>query len=260
MAEKTIQFAFHPYRRCYVYIHFHPERETEVVYVGKGTRGRAWDDARRCPDHRRWLRDWQNLGYAPDQFVKLVKRNLTSREAETEERKLIASYRNQGALLFNKSSNKKWPARTYNNKWMPDPKFGKLGRPDWLPRNEREEREGEENALSEGEFKNTVERTEDEKTITYDFRPFEGRQQEAMAWYLGHLNFRLSANLVILPSKTVVLLVDTKFVSTRQLDGFVKKLNGAGLPIEVRCASLGSARGEAHERPPSAREVSVIKT
>lgn len=243
MTEKTIQLAFRPYPRCYVYIHFHPERETEVVYVGKGTRGRAWDDTRRCPDHRRWLRDWQNLGYAPDQFVKVVKRKLTSREAELEERKLIASYRTHGATLFNKSSNKKWPVRTYYNKWLPDPKFGKLGRPDRLPKNKGEETEGQGKALTESEFKRTAKRTEDEAGITYDLRPFENQQQDAVAWYLGNLMFRLSANWISLPSKAVVLLVDARFVITRQLDGFVKKLNAAGLPIEVRCAPLAAAKG-----------------
>jgi len=126
MAERVIHFVLSRYPRCYVYTHRHPQREAEVVYVGKGTRGRAWADTRRSPDHRRWLRDWQTLGFAPDEFVRIERRKLTSMEAAKQERELIAFYRQQGALLFNKCRSGKWHVRTYYNKWMPDPKFGKL--------------------------------------------------------------------------------------------------------------------------------------
>jgi len=132
MADRVIEIVLRPYPRCYVYIHHHPQRETDVVYVGKGTRGRAWDDTNRSPEHRCWLRDIQNLGFAPDTFVRIERRKLTSDEAEREERALIAFYRRQGKLLFNKSRNKKRPVRRYQNKWMPDPKFGRLG-PPWPP-------------------------------------------------------------------------------------------------------------------------------
>jgi hypothetical protein len=29
-------------------------------------------------DHQYWLRDWQDLGYTPDQFVKVVRRKMTA--------------------------------------------------------------------------------------------------------------------------------------------------------------------------------------
>lgn len=125
MTERNYQIVFQPYPRCYVYVHYHPQKAKqgvqEVVYVGKGTRGRAWDDRKRSPNHAQWLRDWQNQGFAPDEFVRIEFRKLTSKQAEKREQELIAFYRERGALLFNDGE------RTYENKWLPDPKFGKLG-------------------------------------------------------------------------------------------------------------------------------------
>jgi hypothetical protein len=96
--------------------------------------------------------------------------------------------------------------------------------------------------MTEAEFKTTVKRTEDETSVTYDVRPFEEFQQEGIAWYLGSLIFKLSLSALNI-SKAVVLLVDTRFVSTPQLDGFVEKLKAKGLPIEVRCLPLPDAKG-----------------
>lgn len=86
-------------------------------------------------------------------------------------------------------------------------------------------------------------RTADETSITYDLRWFGDRQQEAVAWYLGNLVFRLSVHAINPRSKAVVLLVDTRFVITRQLGRFVKKLKAARLPIEVRYLSRAAAKG-----------------
>lgn len=89
--------------------------------MGEGTRTRAWEDRNRTPDHGRWLRDWQNQGCAPDEFVKIVRRKLTKKQAQREELVLITLYRKQGARLFNDGE------RTYENKWLPNLEFGKLG-------------------------------------------------------------------------------------------------------------------------------------
>jgi hypothetical protein len=96
--------------------------------------------------------------------------------------------------------------------------------------------------ITEDEFKKTVKRSEDEILITYDIRPFGHHQQKAVALYLGNLIFRLSVS-ALNTSKAVVLLVDTRFVSTPQLDGFIVKLKTAGLPIEVRCLLLPDTKG-----------------
>jgi len=61
------------------------------------------------------------LGYAPDEFVRIEVRKLTSSEAEKKEQELIAFYRKKGSLLFNGGE------RPYDNKWLPEPGFGKLG-------------------------------------------------------------------------------------------------------------------------------------
>ena len=87
--------------------------------------------------------------------------------------------------------------------------------------------------MTEDEFKATATRTEDEKSVTYDVRPFGDKQQEAVAVYLGSLVFKLSVN-ALNTSKAVVLLVDDRFTSTPQLDGFVGKLKAAGLPVTIQ--------------------------
>jgi hypothetical protein len=89
--------------------------------------------------------------------------------------------------------------------------------------------------MKEDEFKNTVERTEDETSVTYDLRPFEDQQQEAGALYLGSLIFKSSISSVN-TSKKVVLLADSRFAMTDQLNGFVEKKKAEGLSIEIRPA------------------------
>jgi len=175
--------------------------------------------------------------------VRIEFRKRTSEEAIKLERELLNFYRRNGVLLFNKERGYKGPVRAYDNKWLQDPQFGKLGRADRLPRRKEEETEGKQTAMTEDEFKKTVERTEDEKNITYDFRRFQDEQQQAVAWYLGYLIFKLSANLLNPSSRAVVLSVDRRFETTRQLTGFVRKLNAAGVRIEVRCAPLAVAKG-----------------
>jgi len=87
--------------------------------------------------------------------------------------------------------------------------------------------------MTEEEFKKRAKRAEDETSITYDVRPFDDEQQEAVAVYLGSLVFKLSVN-ALNTSKAVSVLVDSRFIGTPQLEGFVEKLKAAGLSIEVR--------------------------
>jgi hypothetical protein len=183
----------------------------------------------------------QYHGFTPDEYVRIEFRKRTSEEAIKLERQLLTFYRTKGVLLFNKERGYKGPVRPYDNKWMPDPKFGELGRTQRPPRKKGGEMEGKEKAMTAGEFKKTVKRTEDETSITYDLCPFEGQQQGAAAWYLGDLILKLSVG-ALNTSKAVVLLVDTRFVTTPQLDGFVEKLKAAGLRIEVRCLPLADVK------------------
>jgi hypothetical protein len=96
--------------------------------------------------------------------------------------------------------------------------------------------------FTEGEFEETVKRVEDETNITYDVRPFEDLQQQAVAWYLGSLIFKSSVSSLN-TTKAVALLVDTRFVSTPQLDGFLEKLKARDLRIEVRLSPMTDAKG-----------------
>jgi hypothetical protein len=233
MPERTINVVLSPYPRWYVYVHYDPRKvrvgETaqidHVVYVGKGTRARAWVDMRvSSPDHRRWLRDLQNAGFSPDEFVKIEKRKLTSDQAIRYERELIALYRKEEVLLFNKEGGWRGLVRRYENKWMTDPAFGKIRRPPI----------SFEVAMTESDFEAAALRSEDAQTVSYDLRKFGNRQEAAVAWYLGRLVFLLSAHLLKAPPKATVLLVDFRFVITSQLRSFVRKLKSGDIPVEVR--------------------------
>jgi hypothetical protein len=242
MTEKVIHAVLRPYPRCYVYIHFDPRKVRpedrdqidHVVYVGKGTRERAWVDRRiYSPAHRLWLRDLQYQGFAPDEYVRIEFRKLTEEEALELEQQLLKVYRDKGVLLFNREKGYKGPVRTYDNKWIPDPAFGKLGR----ARQRIEETQGQHAAMTEDRFKSTVQRDESEAEIRYDLRLFEGQQDEAAAWYLGNLVFQFSANPIDPPTKPVTIVVDNRFTLTRQMDGFLRNLTERGLPIEIRRAT-----------------------
>jgi hypothetical protein len=135
MAEMNIKAAIRPYPRCYVYIHFDPRklqlgeplRVDHEVYVGKGTRARAWVDTRSySPDRGRWLRDIRNQEFSRDRYVRIEFQARSSEEARKPEKSLIAFYRDKGALLFNKEKGWKGTVRIYQNKWFSDPEFGKL--------------------------------------------------------------------------------------------------------------------------------------
>ena len=67
----------------YVYFHIDPE-SSEVVYVGKGSRGRAWHCAEsnsRGEDHALWMNGLIQEGFTPDAWVKIVESSLEEAEA-----------------------------------------------------------------------------------------------------------------------------------------------------------------------------------
>lgn len=110
-----------PYPTDYVYVHFHPQRPEEVVYVGRGSGSRAWSiGGRKTQDHRVWLRQWAALGYSPDQWVRIVYRKLTPAQAKDRESKLIAEHVARGDRLFNIQGNNKELIRRHKDKFFPE--------------------------------------------------------------------------------------------------------------------------------------------
>ena len=95
----------------YVYEHFCP-KSGEVVYVGKGTHGRAWsfqkNAGQRSAEHYSWAADLMYAGYTPDQFVRIRHNNLTSEEAIDIEHHLI----DQLVPRYNRKGGIKEPALT----------------------------------------------------------------------------------------------------------------------------------------------------
>jgi hypothetical protein len=121
-----IQYAIRmqSYPTDYVYVHVHPQRPNEVVYVGRGSGSRAWSiGGRKTQDHRVWLREWAALGYSPDKWVRIVspgRGGLTPAQAVKMEKELIAFHVNRGDRLFNVQGNKKELIRRHRNKFYPE--------------------------------------------------------------------------------------------------------------------------------------------
>jgi hypothetical protein len=95
--------------RFYVYLHIHPETK-EVVYVGKGTGGRAWaigsssspsGRGNRTKEHQTWIQGLLNAGYTPADYVVIAAQSLDNRSARKIEAELTEENKNSGAKLFN---------------------------------------------------------------------------------------------------------------------------------------------------------------
>jgi hypothetical protein len=117
MAGISRTIVLRPYPTDYVYLHFHPQRPDEIVYVGRGSGGRAWSCDDRSTAHQVWMLEWQSLGYSPDQFVKIVARGLTPQQAEKREKQEIAFWKAKG-LLLNLQLNK-GNVRPHSNRYFP---------------------------------------------------------------------------------------------------------------------------------------------
>lgn len=87
----------------YVYLHVDPRTE-EVVYVGKGKHGRAWD-VTRCrgqhKEHQDWMLELTSLGFIPADWVKILYKNHTEQYAYTLEKEYLHI---NGVLRFNRQS------------------------------------------------------------------------------------------------------------------------------------------------------------
>lgn len=101
-------------KKFYVYIHFHPESK-EVVYVGKGTAGRAWQcgySTAKAPDglrgnrtkeHQQWIEKLLFVGYTPSDYVQIIAQGLDKKSAYRFEAELTEQHKIAGAKLFNRS-------------------------------------------------------------------------------------------------------------------------------------------------------------
>jgi hypothetical protein len=75
----------------YVYYHIDP-KSNELVYIGKGSGGRAWQCSptdRHNDLHYDWIKNLIEEGYTPDDFVQIITKNISSEEAHKIESKMI---------------------------------------------------------------------------------------------------------------------------------------------------------------------------
>jgi hypothetical protein len=93
----------------YVYFHRNPYTE-EIVYIGKGCHGRAWD-VTRCrnqhKEHQDWMKHLCLSGYLPSDWVEIVEKELTEEEANKAEKRYIHNigpkFNRQGGETNNKA-------------------------------------------------------------------------------------------------------------------------------------------------------------
>jgi hypothetical protein len=90
----------------YVYLHKDPLTQ-EVVYVGKGKYGRAWDVTRsraNSKDHQAWMEELSLKGYIPCDWVVILERNLEEAQAFQLEKETLYKL---GVTKFNRQSGEK---------------------------------------------------------------------------------------------------------------------------------------------------------
>lgn len=100
--------------KYYVYTHHDPETH-ELMYIGKGSGGRAWD-VTRCrnenPGHQKWMICLLENGYIPTDWVSIESKNLTEEQARNRELQLIHS----NPSRFNRQSGEKQHQAKLTNK------------------------------------------------------------------------------------------------------------------------------------------------
>lgn len=92
-------------RKYYVYKHFDPETE-ELVYIGKGCGGRAWDVTRAKKEnreHQDWMQTLCSKGFTPEDWVEICYKGLTEQQALRKEKELLNSL----VTRFNRTTGEK---------------------------------------------------------------------------------------------------------------------------------------------------------
>jgi hypothetical protein len=90
-------------RTFYVYVHLDMETQ-EIVYIGKGKHGRAWDVTRSRnghKEHQEWMMDLCRQGFVPNDWVSVVQSYMTEKEAFELEKTML---HNTGVTRFNRQS------------------------------------------------------------------------------------------------------------------------------------------------------------
>jgi len=80
----------------YVYYHVEPGRirgQKLPVYIGVGTKDRAWYMRNRDVDHLEWLMNFYSQGYLMDELVEIKHRRLSKKDAHKLELQLISELR-----------------------------------------------------------------------------------------------------------------------------------------------------------------------
>ncbi len=89
--------------KYYVYVHRDIGDTYQIVYIGKGTGGRAWDVSRsrgNNKDHQEWMQGLMEEGKIPSDWVQVVMSNLSEKEAFEKEKALLHTY---GQPKFNRT-------------------------------------------------------------------------------------------------------------------------------------------------------------
>lgn len=88
----------------YVYEHVDP-RSGEIVYIGMGSGGRAWDvsrDRNHHKNHLSWMKELMFDGYIPSDWVNILAKNLDQISAREKEVNEIHNHGNR--TRFNRQS------------------------------------------------------------------------------------------------------------------------------------------------------------
>lgn len=104
----------------YVYFHVDPS-SGDIVYVGSGTKERAWlarASNRQNEEHLAWLRNIETLGHTPDEYVTIVFKSSVKREVLDRETQLIEELKPR----FNKTLDKWWWCLTLTEEQLEEAK------------------------------------------------------------------------------------------------------------------------------------------
>lgn len=96
MGLNTYQEVISP-KIYYVYKHIDPETR-EVMYIGKGSKGRAWyfgHESGRSEEHNSYLMTLTYRGYTAEAFVEIISSQLTEEEAFKLESALLEDHFNR---------------------------------------------------------------------------------------------------------------------------------------------------------------------